>query len=214
MVHLGFVHTAVAHVSTFDALVAAEAEGVRTTHVVDPELLRVAQRAGSSKAVRRALGGRLVELQQAGVDAVVCTCSTLGPAAEQLGGALPFRVMRVDRAMAELATRGGSRIAVVAALQSTVAPTVALLQECAGGTAEITLEICDDAWAAFVAGEQGQYLAQVAGAARRVARDVDVVVLAQASMAPAADTLGDLGVQVLASPRLAVRAALDAAQAG
>jgi hypothetical protein len=43
---------------------------------------------------------------------------------------------------------------------------------------------------------------------RGAAGNCDVVVLAQASMAPAAQALADLGVEVLSSPQLGVQAAL------
>jgi hypothetical protein len=36
----------------------------------------------------------------------------------------------------------------------------------------------------------------------------DAIILAQASMAPAADRLGDLGIPVLSSPRLGAEAAV------
>ena len=45
------------------------------------------------------------------------------------------------------------------------------------------------------------------------ADDVDVAVLAQASMAPAADLVGDLSIPVLSSPRLAVLRAVELADA-
>ena len=41
--------------------------------------------------------------------------------------------------------------------------------------------------------------------------DFDVVMLAQASMAPVADLVGDLSIPVLSSPRLAVMRALELA---
>ena len=48
--------------------------------------------------------------------------------------------------------------------------------------------------------------ARVVAALRAAPRQYDIVVLAQASMADAADALQDLGVEVLSSPRLGVQA--------
>lgn len=55
------------------------------------------------------------------------------------------------------------------------------------------------------------YHAAVAAAVPGLAAEVDVVVLAQASMASAAERAGAIGIPVLASPGLGVAAALAAA---
>ncbi|GHH87400.1 hypothetical protein GCM10018793_63080 [Streptomyces sulfonofaciens] len=198
---IGFLHTADVHVPTFRALVAEWAPGALSRHVVDESLLADA-RAGLP--YRDRLRERLGEL--ADTDVVVCTCSTIGATAEQLGP----RVVRVDRPMAEEAARY-ARIGVVHAVESTLGPTRALLAE-AGAGAGLTDVPCPGAWERFEAGDLHGYHLTVAARAREAAAGVDVLVLAQASMAPVADLLSDLPVPVLASPRLAVLRA--AAQAG
>jgi hypothetical protein len=198
---VGFLHTAEVHVATFTELVAAADPGATAEHVVEPALLALA-RSGSPE-VGPGLRAALARLADA--DVVVCTCSTLGPLAESLGA------LRVDRPMAREAVRLGPRIAVVAALESTLEPTRALLlEEAAAELATPALEVvlAEGAWAAFEAGDPARYLELVAAAARSAALDADVVVLAQASMLGALDLLADLPVPVLASPPLAVRAAL------
>ena len=69
--------------------------------------------------------------------------------------------------------------------------------------------VVEDAWRHFMSGDREGYVAAVAEAIRRAPVAADVVVLAQASMAPAADRLQDLGVPVLSSPALGVQAVLD-----
>jgi hypothetical protein len=68
---------------------------------------------------------------------------------------------------------------------------------------------CDGAWQHFQRGDHAAYAASIAERIRQVAAPNDVVVLAQASMAPAADWLQDSGLQVLSSPGLGVLAALQ-----
>lgn len=208
MACLGFLHTADAHIATFDELVDNRVPPVRTTHVVDRSLLELAVRHGAAPQIQDGIKQRLIELGQAGADAIVCTCSTLGPAVDAVAPASAVPVVRIDRPMAEHAARIGRQIAVVAALQATVAPTVALLEACAAEPPTIVPELCIDAWAAFLGGDLETYLEQVTQAARRAAPNADVVVLAQASMAPALRSLEDIDVPVLASPELAVQAAL------
>ncbi|NUT37975.1 MAG: hypothetical protein HOV79_33425 [Hamadaea sp.] len=196
MTVIGFLHTSEVHVPTFRALVAELLPGAEDCHVVDEALLAKA-RAGRPYA--DGLAAAVAQLEKA--DVIVCTCSTIGEAAE---GADP-RVIRVDRPMAARAVAYG-RVGVVAALESTLGPTADLVREeaaAAGWETEIVLAPCLEAWLLFESGDLAGYHETVA---RHVAAltEVDVVVLAQASMAPVVALLGDHPVPVLASPRIAV----------
>jgi hypothetical protein len=74
--------------------------------------------------------------------------------------------------------------------------------------ADISLEVCvvDGAWDAFLSGDAEDYHSRIAQAARTLSNRCDVVVLAQASMQPAAALLAGLATPVLTSPRSAVEA--------
>jgi hypothetical protein len=118
--------------------------------------------------------------------------------------------------MAESAVATGGRVALVVAVESTIALTRQLFEECAanaGSSATLLDAPCLDAWELFEAGDHAAYLDRVARHVQVLADDVDVVVLAQASMAPAADLVGDLSIPVLSSPRLAVLRAVELADA-
>ncbi|NEB74032.1 arylsulfatase, partial [Streptomyces sp. SID14478] len=117
-------------------------------------------------------------------------------------------VLRVDRPMAARAVAAGSRIAVVATVRTTFAPTVALVEEEAartGRSVEVRTVFVDGAWEAFLAEDRDGYLDLVAAAVDEV-RDADAIVLAQASMADAADR-SRTGLPVLSSPRPGLDAA-------
>ena len=209
-VAVGFLHTAAAHVATFDRLVA-EQDGPVARHHVDLALLRAAVADPSLPVLAAEVRAAVARLVEQGAGVVVCTCSTLGPLAESVDAAVP--VVRVDRPMAAAAVRAGRRVGVVAALASTVGPTTDLLREEAGRAGvevelELELRLVDEAWAAWEAGDRTSYDAQVAAAARALADRVDVVVLAQASMLGALEHLPDLRERVLVGPPAAVRAAL------
>jgi Asp/Glu/hydantoin racemase len=189
---IAFLHTSPAHVPTFGAL----APGAR--HLVDESLLTDA-RAGLD--VRDRLLARLRALTPA--DVIVCTCSTLGAAAVALTPAVGVPILRADEPMAREAVAAGRRIAVVVTVESTVAPTLALLQTFARPDTELTVARCLYAWPQFEAGDLPGYAATIAAYVRTLT-DPDVIVLAQASMAPAADLLTDLAKPILTSPRSAV----------
>ena len=204
MTTLGFLHTSPVHVATFDELVGQRLPGARTTHVVDETLLHDA-RAHGPESVARRVRRALDELVTAGADIICCTCSTIGDVAEHADVAVP--VFRVDRPMARRAVELGPRIGVAAALGSTLAPTRALLEgEAARAGADVVLDLVTTAhaWSRFERGDEQGYLAEVADTARGLASRVDVIVLAQASMAAAEVGLTDLGIPVLSSPSLAV----------
>lgn len=122
-------------------------------------------------------------------------------------------VLRVDRPMAERAVALGQRILVAAALESTVAPTRALvLQAARAASKQIELRelLCAPAWAFFERGDLAGYAQAIADALHGGAGDADVIVLAQASMAAAGPLCADMGIPILSSPRLGLEAALAA----
>lgn len=211
---LTFLHTSPVHIATFDRLLAEADPTIPVRHIVDEQLLHDARHAGT---ITPELAQRVTDTVLAAVahDAavVVCTCSTIGGCAEQAKQYTSQPVVRVDRAMAEHAVAAGSRIIVVAALASTLAPTRQLLLAVAhdaGKTITITQVLCDDAWSKFEAGDQAGYIHEIANTIREVAHAGDVVVLAQASMADAATQCADVAIPVLSSPRLGVEAAVTA----
>lgn len=211
---LAFIHTSPVHVPTFARLVDEEAPGTSTRHRVFGQLLCDAQKTGAEAPdlVRR-IQQAMTDAAAEGARVVVCTCSTIGGVAERTPTGGRFRALRIDRAMADLAVRSGPRILVVAALESALGPTQALLQQSAAArdcSVVIDALLVAQAWQHFERGDRDAYIAGVEAGVRRANPSADVIVLAQASMAPAAEHLADLGVPVLASPRLGVRAAIEA----
>jgi hypothetical protein len=159
----------------------------------------MAQAAVAQAAVDRAAVDRAA-VDRAAVDRAAVDRAAVDRAAVDRAAA--------DRAAADQAraTRG-ARIAVVAAVASTLPPTLALLHECAGDSeVDIVAAPCLDAWSLFEKGDQRGYLHRIATHVRML--DADVIVLAQPSMAAATDLLGDLGIPVLNSPRTAVERAV------
>lgn len=210
---LGFLDTAASHVPMFDALVAQIAPDWQTRHLVDPSLLDDALRDGAA-AVADRVSAALAALAGEGAARIVSTCSTLGPVAE--AAPCPVPVVRADRPMAADAVRLAyapgmeAPVAVIAALPDALASTLGLLREesaKAGMPVAGLPVLLEGAWDRWQAGDVPGYLDQVERAAREAAGRAKVVLLAQASMAPAADRLADVTATVLTSARSAVQAA-------
>jgi hypothetical protein len=212
--HVAFLHTSPAHVQTFDRLVKAADPALQVDHIVDEALLSEALRVGvDDPALVQRVHHVMGQAAANGATVVVCTCSTIGSIAEHTPSQPTCAFSRIDRAMADRAVQLGPRILAVAALRSTLEPTAQLISESATALqAEVVVQTLwvEGAWLLFERGDRGAYIDAVVAAVRAAPRRFDVVVLAQASMADAADTLQDLGVAVLASPRLGVQALLAA----
>ena len=176
--------------------------------LVDEELLARA-RAEGPEAVSAAVDAAVAELAADGARAVLCTCSTIGRVAEKADAALGIPVLRIDRPMAAAAA-GRGRVVVVAALESALEPTMALIrEEAAGRPVALRSVLVEGAWDHFEAGDRDGYLDAVAAVLDGI-DTADAIVLAQASMADAAARTVTT-VPVLSSPRLGLTAAAAAA---
>ena len=209
---IAFLHTAAIHIETFNALGRELAPELALTHVVREDLLAAAEKAGHmTTALDFMTQEALMALAEGGARVVVCTCSTLGAAAEAAAREAPVPVLRIDRPMADLAVLQGHRIGVCACVPATVPNTEALVRssaEAVGRDYELRTFLFDDVWTSFREGRLDDYYQGIAARLGEAAREVDVLVLAQASMAPAAALCGDLAVPVLSSPRTGFGAAL------
>jgi hypothetical protein len=198
------LHTAKIHVATFNALFAEKAPDAQLLHVVREDLLAQAQ-AGGLESVGEALFNAMAELAE--VDAILCTCSTLGPLVDQLNNP---KVVRVDRPVMEAAASVGPKPLLAICLESTRAGSLELLM---GSGANLTpkVHVCAGAWVYFEAGDMAGFADSVAASVRGASAGHDCVVLGQASMRVAEPLLLDLGMPVLSSPALAIDKAIGVA---
>ncbi|MEP3348255.1 hypothetical protein [Litoreibacter sp.] len=208
---IAFLHTADVHVATFEQIFNDLGNSAQLDHHVDASLLERARREGI-EAVRADVEERLSDLNAA--DVVLCTCSTLGPLADDVaktsGG-----IVRIDRPLMEQACEDGDKVLVALCLDSTREATLNLLNDCAEDAGRIitpVVVICSDAWAFFEAGDMEAYASSIADAIRaKIATEpgIESIVLAQASMRVAEAKLADLGVPVRSSPIVAAKRCLE-----
>lgn len=212
MRHLAFLHTASSNAELFETILRELSPGMQVRHKVNATLLTRALEDGQvTHALRSDLSCQLDSLKEEGAGLIVCTCSTLGDAAETAGQALGVPVLRVDRPMAEAAIDVATDILIAACVPSTIGPTGALLARIAQDRSkDVKLHslLMDDVWPLFEAGDLIGYSAAIAGRVHEHLGNHDAVVLAQASMAGAADLCRDLPVPVFSSPLLGAREAV------
>jgi Asp/Glu/hydantoin racemase len=218
MTKLALIHTVGSLPPVFAALARESLPGIETTDTVDEALLGETIAAGRiPQATADRLAAHVDAALREGADLVLVTCSSMGPAVDALAGrGLP--VLRVDEALADAAIRAGTRIGVIATLSTTLEPTAALIRRRATvlGREErridIMTDVVDGAFAELKAGRLDRHDELVRAGLRRLIPKVDVIVLAQASMARVAATLAPgeaQGRPILASPALGIERAAE-----
>ena len=207
---LGLVHTSATLVPVFAQLCKEKLPGVNIFNIADDSLVKGIIAAGSlTPTIARRVAGYLESAELAGADYIMVTCSSIGPAVEAGAKLIGVPVLRVDQPMADQAVATGKKIGVVATLRTTLEPTADLIQRRAdkvGKKIELISKLCDGAFEALMSGDAATHDAKVAAALKELSQQVDVIVLAQASMARVVETLSaaDKRVPILASPGIAV----------
>src|SRR5207237_87478 len=98
-------------------------------NIVDESLLKNTIRSGAlTEMTMRRLAGHVWSAVDAGADAIMVTCSSVGPAVDATVPFCPVKLLRVDEAMADAALDKGGRIGVLATLATTLGPTRALIE--------------------------------------------------------------------------------------
>ena len=205
---LGIIHTVVGLVPVFEDLVSRHLPGWTPFNIVDESLLRNTIREGElSQATMRRVAGYVWSAVDAGAEAILVTCSSMGPAVDAVGSMCTVPLVRVDIGMVEEALDAGARIGVLATLSTTMGPTSDLVRARAAlrqKKVEVVSHLCSGAFERLSAGDKAGHDDAVIAGAEALAKHVDIIILAQASMARALTGQKDFGVRICASPELGV----------
>ena len=197
-------------VQVFTPLCRDRLPGVKVTQIINESMIKDTIEAGG---VRQPTIDALSIFADAsfkmGTELVMVTCSSIGPAVDLIQSQFQKPVLRVDEPMAEAAVAKGRKIGVAATLRTTLEPTSELIlrkAKEAGKEVELVECLCEGAFDAVIAGDTEMHDALVSKAMINKLGDVDVIVLAQASMARVIERLPPeaLTAPVLSSPGLAM----------
>jgi Asp/Glu/hydantoin racemase len=208
---LGLIHTSATLIPVFQALCKEYLPGVTTFNIVDDSLVRnIRERGELTPAISKRVADYVSSAEDSGADYILVTCSSIGAAVEAAAASAKVPVLRVDQPMADLAVQTGKRIGVIATLSTTLEPTSDLVKRraaLAGKEIELTSQVCEGAFEALMSGDAAKHDALVADVLRELSKKVDVILLAQASMARVVDTLSneDKRVPIVASPPNAIK---------
>ncbi|HEU5139650.1 MAG TPA: aspartate/glutamate racemase family protein [Bacillales bacterium] len=190
---LAVIHTTPVTVAPLKSLAAEFLPGYEVINFVDDSILpRLGRNGGKVEEVEDRLIQYGKYAEESGADVILNACSSVGEVVAKAEKALNVPIVRIDEAMAEEAINRGKRIGVIATLSTTLNPTLRLLQGKAkefGKNVEIEPVLAEEAYRQLMAGDPDGHDSLLADKLRELAEQMDVVVLAQASMARAVKKL-------------------------
>lgn len=206
---VGLIHAVIPAMPPVRDAFARLLPDVRVLNLLDEALLKEAERLGGigPSLVRRMTG--LVALHEAaGAELVLFTCNAYSPYVDQVQAQAGIPVLTIDQALLDKALAAGKRLGVLATVSAGLeqqSKSIDRAAAAAGVKVELTKVLRADAFAALNAGDEATHDRILLEELAKLAPLVDVVVLAQASMAGLIDKLpAGTPVPVLSSPQLAV----------
>lgn len=176
----------------------------------DPSILALTRElgyAGREPAVR--LMKEYVQAAEAGVDIILNICSSVGEvadAAQDFANFASIPIVKIDGDMALEAVKAGNRVGVLATLQTTLDPTKKELIKQGRYTGRVP-ELVDGLIDGAFGLDQEQFKELLVNKAKEIQDQVDVILLAQGSMAYCADLIEkETGLPTFASPYYGARA--------
>jgi len=193
-----------------EAAFKAEFPRAQILHLLDETLIDdFRQDGGLSPRSRRKALQMAMTAQEAGVEGILVTCSTLSPAAEDLRPFLSIPVVKIDEPVVEWAVQSAESIVLLATAESVLKSVEPLVLDKARQLRRrISIDrfIIGDIWPLLLQDPPAFYRA-VGEAATQAAKECQAVILTQVSMTPGCEYVA-AGVRdkVYAPPVYAVRA--------
>ncbi len=208
---LALIHTVSALLGEFQRMCSKVIPDTALMHVLDEPLLRIVQKRGrlDTQDVSR-MRSHVTTAEKAGADVILVTCSTLSPLVEEVRFSVGIPIVKIDEAMIQAAVEQGNTIGVVATAESTLKSTCDTLFHYAakyGKTIRIEKKYVEDALEALMNGNGDLHDEFVKKAITDLSQRVEIIILAQASMARVLDTMEGVNynVPVLSSPYIALQ---------
>lgn len=208
---VGMVHSVASLVPVFNELASELLPGVEVIHLVDEGLLKDILASGKlTPSMARRFGLLASFAEESGAEVVMLTCSSLAPLVDEAKDMVKVPLLKVDEAMADEAVKLGERVGVIATAYTTLKPTSDLIKARAalqGKEVAVEKVLCEGAFDALRRGDLETHDHAVKDKLSDLMERVDVVVLAQASIARVVAQIPekDRKVPILSSPRLGVQ---------
>lgn len=208
MIVIACLHAAESNIGVFEEGRGALGDSeIRLIHRVENELLSGAMAAGKVTEAITADTRQIVQELCAQADAVIITCTTLGVVAED-AQSFSKPVLRVDAALAEVASGYEGQVVVLCSAPTTMTSTRELFSAFIAEE-RLSVALVPQAWARFMQQDISGYHQHIATSIRRYLHNAPgCIVLAQSSMAGAAQEI-DSDVPLLTVPSVSLLAVVN-----
>ena len=206
---LAIIHTTPATVANLKKLALETIPDLTVINFMDDSILpQLANNQGNLADVEERLIAYARFAEQVGADIILEACSSVGEITKKMRMVVKVPVVRIDEAMAESVVKLEKKIGVAATLATTLKPTMKLLEEKAGllgKQVHLTPCLIEGAYQRILNGDQTGHDKLLMDAFSNLLSDVDVIVLAQASMAGVAEKMPEENrARFFSSPLLAI----------
>lgn len=207
MTKLAIIHTTPVTVESLKALATEIMPECTTINIVDDSILpELRGNGGNIEAIKGRWSQYAKIAEEQGADCILNACSSIGELVDLVQPEIQVPIVRIDAAMAEFAVSFAGSIGVAATLPTTLQPTLRLLEEKAkqaGKLVRFETVLASTAYDKLLVGDQQGHDEELAAKLMELAAKVDLVVLAQASMARVLARFSDEEqARFLSSPRL------------
>jgi len=208
---IGFVHTGVPIGMLLKKMMSESMPDIPNFHIVDDSLIQDLLQTGEfTPSILKRLSAQISMAKEAGADIIMVTCSSIAPGVDFAKKLVDIPVMKIDEPMAEQAVESADTVGVLATAKTTLVPSVDLINQVAkkkGKSVKVKSKLISEAFDFFLQGDMENHDRLVKTAGVELARQSDVLVLAQASMSHLADEIEKVsGTPTLTSPSIAVNA--------
>ncbi|PUU88803.1 MAG: Asp/Glu/hydantoin racemase, partial [Halanaerobium sp.] len=187
MAKIALIHTTPVTVDSLNKLIKEKDSEIEIINIVDDSILpELINNEADIRLVEERVKYYIQTASEQGADLIMSACSSIGEIFDSENKNYEIPVMRIDSAMAEKAVENSKKIGVAATLETTLKPSIELIQKKAAAAkkeVEIKTVLADSAYQELMAGNEDQHDRLLAKKLKELAAEVDIVVLAQASMA-------------------------------
>jgi len=201
---VGVIHTTRLVIEPVHQSIAATGQDLQINHVLDEGILRRLATLGRiTPEIIDWLTQMVASTQDIGAELAVVSCSSLSPCVNEVRERLQIPVLKVDEPMMDYAVQHADRIGLVMTNPTTEAPSQQLFAEVtrkSGRSATLVTELCPGAFAKLSGGDIEGHDAEVVEVIERLIDKVDLIMLAQISIARVRSHLDkDSAARVLSS---------------
>jgi Asp/Glu/hydantoin racemase len=192
---IGLIHSTRVVIEPVHNVVVSSGADVEVIHVLDEGLLRALKRVGKiTEDITRWMTGMVQSVEREGADLAVVTCSSLSPCVNAIREVVNIPVLKIDEPMVEWAVKQANTIGLVMTNPTTEVPSKLLFEEVSqrlGKPVTVRSQLCSEAFLRLNQGDAEGHDEEVIRTVNALLEDVDLVVLAQISIARVIDKLDE-----------------------